>query len=726
MIMSLWLFHPSDRALFEFADAARHGATDRRLSRHLASCQQCRDTVAFRRKLGADATALPGPDVDGHLLERIRSGLSAGPAVILPTEDPRPTATRRRWFAAAAMVVVVAGIGVVWDVSAASGGTETGELRFTPRSIQAGPIIASYRSAGIFGDAQRLVLRARYRTKWGEAYQWASRQRSVATFVRESAGRYRASFTIPDSVVYAAFSVENESGSLVDDNARQLWYLTRSAGDGKPLSEALTQRSNDLMGENMELSMRVVQEQSRIYADSPAVWGSVVGFERFLLGQARADSTLSEHCDRLKKFDSYYRENLSTSAREADAIARYSVQLDEAKCPAASSVGKYWKQRVLDDPNGSEESRERRYFRDATPLFKDPKASLALAEQNWPARGQFGTMLSNNALSFARAAKDGRAALRWADRFVAKSPSLAPQVYGSLVPLSDIRDATLGRLRTTLARLESKQDSLRPLEMSVVEQARLDSAASGLVLASIGKLLLAGGNTRGALDTLHLAANRAWDPALFGDVSKALLAGGDTARALGLMARVVADPSTRPQVSDSLTRIATARMTAEAWRSKVDSARVQLRTALLAEAQSMPMRSNVRLQSMDGRRSDLTALTKGRVAVISFWSRYCPVSLQQFPELTRLAAQLNERGIALVPVMNEKPSPELKRYVDGNRVAAPVYADSWGDATRAFHNFGTPVFFVVDGAGRVRYRYSTLRKVLTQAVAIQEEGAIKR
>jgi thiol-disulfide isomerase/thioredoxin len=140
----------------------------------------------------------------------------------------------------------------------------------------------------------------------------------------------------------------------------------------------------------------------------------------------------------------------------------------------------------------------------------------------------------------------------------------------------------------------------------------------------------------------------------------------------------------------------------------------------------MPVRGKVRLQSLDGRRPDLATITKGRLAVVSFWSRYCPDSLQQFPQLTRLAAQLNERGIALVPVMNENPSPELRQYVDGNRVAAPVYADSWGEATRTFRNFGTPVFVVVDGTGRVRYRYSTLGKVLTQAVAIQKEGAIKR
>lgn len=724
--MNVWFFHPTDQALLAFAAATDSGAVSHRVRTHLARCQRCRDTVAFMRKLAIEAPALPGPTLGEPLIDRIRERLAEGAAVILPVEESRPISPRRRWLAASAVIIVAAGIGVAWDVNAASGSTETGELRFAPSRIQSGPIVARYRSSGLFGDPGRLVLRARYRTRWGEAYQWASRQRSVATLVRERSGHYSARFVIPDSVVYAAFSVENELGTLVDDNAHQLWYLARSAADGRPLFDALTQRSNDLMGENMELSMRVAQEQSRIYPDSPSVWGGVVFHERFLLGQARADSTLAEHCDRLNRFDSYYRENLSTTAHQADAIVQYSVQLDETKCPSASSVGRYWLDRVLNDPNGGDESRLRRYSRDVSPLIKEPKRSLALAEQYWPARGFFGTVLANNALSAARGANDGRAALKWADRYVAKSPSLAPSVYGMLVPLRDIREPTLDRLRATLQRLQTKQDSLRPLELTVAQQARLDSVATGPVLAAIGKLLLAGGKKAGALDTLRLAADRGWNPRLFGEVAQALLAGGDTTGALELMARVVADPSTGPSVADSLARFAADRMDANAWHVAVDSARTRLRTDLLAEAIALPIRGKVRLQTLDGRKTDLATLSRGRVTVVSFWSRYCGPSLQQFPGLSELSRQLNERGIALVPVLNEKPSPALRKYVDGTHVTAPVFADSWGEATRTFHNFGTPVFFVVDATGRIRYRYSTRAKVLTQAVAIRDESGARK
>jgi thiol-disulfide isomerase/thioredoxin len=622
-----------------------------------------------------------------------------------------------------ASLIVVTGGGWIFLVSnAARAGTAAGELEFTPPRIQSASIEVRYRPAGLFPTADRVVLRARYRTEWGEPYQHAARQHTVATLTRDSRGNFRGSLRIPDSVVYAAFSVEDEKGVVVDDNAHKLWYLMRNAPDGRPLLNALEQRSNDLYGENLELSMRVLQEESRVYPDSPAVWGSVAAIERFILGQARADSAEPQHCERLGRFDSYYRERMSVSVHDADAMVKYAVQIDESKCPAASPVDRYWRDRVLNDPSGSVETRVRRYSRDLPPVLSDPARSVALAEKYWPLPGFGGMMLANNGAMAALRDHDGPSALKWVDRSVARSPDVAASLYSRLVPFKDVHQVALDRLRFTLRRLQSRQDSLRPLELSVAQQARLDSAAAGQVLAAIGKALIADGQRQAGSDTLLLATERGWDPRLFRDVAQELRMLGDTLGEIRLLARIVADPSSAAATTDSIARIAATRVAPEAWRAMVDSARALLRTELLADAVSLPIKGRVRLQTLDGHKTDLTRLAQGRVTVVSFWSRTCPASVQQFPMLTALARQLDERGIGLVPVFNEKPSPEMRKYVEGTHVSVPVFSDTWGEATRTLHDFGTPIFFVVDPAGRVRYRYTSLAKVLAQAVVVKEEA----
>lgn len=724
--MTSFAFHPNDRELLTFAKNGDAAAIPPRVRAHLAGCQRCRDLVAFMRKVSADAAALRGPVADNRLLASIHSRVAANDRVLLPVDASPPLQRSRRWVAVASLVLAVAGAWIVLGSNDASAGAANSELEFTPARIQPAPIAVQYRPAGLFASAGSVVLRARYRTEWGEPYQHESRQRTVAVLTRDARGTFHGSLRIPDSVVYAAFSIEDDKGSVIDDNGHQLWYLMRRAPEGRPLLHALEQRSNDLYGENMELAMRVQQEESRVYPDSPAVWGGVAAMERFMLGAARADSAEPQHCARLGTFDSYYRERMSVSAHDADAMVQYSVQIDKSKCPAASPVGRYWQDRVLNDPSGSVESDVRRYSRDMESTMNDPARAVALAEKYWPLPGSGGTMLANNGAMSALRGHDGKSALKWVDRSVARAPELAPSLYSQLVQFPDVHQVALERLRFTLRRLESRQDSLRPLELSVAEQARRDSAAAGHVLAAIGNALIADGQEKAGRDTLILATQRGWDVRLFRDVARQLTTLGDATDELRLLARVAADPSSSAAVTDSITRLAATRVSPEAWRAMADSARTLLRTEMLADAVSLPIKDHVRLQSLDGHKTELAGVTKGRVTVVSFWSRTCGFSVQQFPMLTALARQLDDRGIALVPVFNEKPSPDMRKYVEGAHVSVPVFSDTWGEATRTFHDFGTPIFFVVDQAGRVRYRYSSLDKVLTQAVVVQQEAAAPR
>ncbi len=78
----------------------------------------------------------------------------------------------------------------------------------------------------------------------------------------------------------------------------------------------------------------------------------------------------------------------------------------------------------------------------------------------------------------------------------------------------------------------------------------------------------------------------------------------------------------------------------------------------------------------------------------------------------------------LVAVTAETPSEELRAFIQQDKLDIPMYSDKWGEAGRVFQKFGTPMYFVVDGAGRIRFRYTTLRQVLTESVVVGSAGRV--
>jgi hypothetical protein len=281
-----------------------------------------------------------------------------------------------------------------------------------------------------------------------------------------------------------------------------------------------------------------------------------------------------------------------------------------------------------------------------------------------------------------------------------------------------VRDAALDRLRGVLRRLRTRQDSLRPLERTTAEQAREDSATVRAILATIGDALVAQGKVREGLDSLERATSAGWDPALFRRVARTALKVGDSAVALRLLARVAVDPATSRSEADSLARISERFASRAAWAGAVRDASEAMRTAIMADATVITLDVSPRLQTADGAAQRLGAVLGGRVGVITFWSRFCPPSLQQVALLPTLAHRLDSAGVAVVAITAEAPSPEVRAYVASTKLDIPIYHDTWGEAGRAFQTFGTPQYFIVDDRGRIRFRYTTLEKALTQAVVL--------
>ncbi|MEO8562282.1 MAG: TlpA disulfide reductase family protein [bacterium] len=714
------LLHPSDSALARFAESPESNDASTRLREHLASCQTCRDHIAFLRALPERLAGLGAPEADDTLLERIQGRLARKDRVILPVDAPARSPRRASWLVAAAVLLVVATLWVASSARDLRADATSGELRFAPEQLVSGPIEVTYRDVGLFSGAKRLTLRARFRTKNDESYNSASKQWSVATLARGNGGDFHTTLRVPDSVVYAAFAIESEDGGRVDDNGHKLWYLMTHERDGRPTYDAVWQRANDLMGENIELSMHELQGLARLYGERAEAWGAVAAIERFMLGDAHADSTTAAHCERLVHFESLLRARATLDMAQVSAIRSYAVQLDDRACPQAQEIASSLRAVLAHDTTGAPASLSMRYAERLKAIGTQPAHALALAEEFWPPRVETAPVIYNNGLNFAVAAKDSAAMLRWADRNAAHAPGVASGSYSMLLRQPLVRQAALGRLRETLRRFRTRQDSLRPLEHSVIEQVRLDSATARRILMLIGNALLDDGKVAAGLDTLNLATRGGWEPELYRRVAAATFRIGDTARALPLLARVSVDPATTQAAADSLARVATRFMTPAAWTNAQRDARETMRTTVLEDARLVPIGKSPHLQDSAGHTTNLAELSKKRTTVVVFFSRFCAPSRQELAMLPALAARLEQEGIRLVTITREAPSSELRSFVQQARVALPLYHDTWGEAGRAFQDFGTPEYFIVDPRGRIRFRYTALSKVLTQAVVLKE------
>jgi hypothetical protein len=143
-----------------------------------------------------------------------------------------------------------------------------------------------------------------------------------------------------------------------------------------------------------------------------------------------------------------------------------------------------------------------------------------------------------------------------------------------------------------------------------------------------------------------------------------------------------------------------------------------MRDYFLGDATRMMLPREIALSDTARRRTTLARLTAGRVSVVMFWDRTCPWALEQLPQLPGLAARLRDRGVAFVPVVTDAPSPEEIAFLREHAMGAPVYFDVSAEARRAFGQWSTPEYYVLDERGLVRFKHSALDLVLTQAIVL--------
>jgi peroxiredoxin len=81
--------------------------------------------------------------------------------------------------------------------------------------------------------------------------------------------------------------------------------------------------------------------------------------------------------------------------------------------------------------------------------------------------------------------------------------------------------------------------------------------------------------------------------------------------------------------------------------------------------------------------------------------------------------RLRQQGVAIVTITDERVSDDLQRFLAERKLTFSVYADPWREASRAFSQWGTPSYFVLDADGRVRFEYRELDGVRAEVAALR-------
>jgi thiol-disulfide isomerase/thioredoxin len=703
IVMSFLSCHPP---LDELSDFLAHsgGNADARVAAHLERCQACRDSLRFLR--GVDGatrdTHIPGPSPT--LRARVLASRTAGVRTILPIADAIVPATRKWRLSAAAAVLLAALIGTLATRNAreVEASTTSGTLIFMPAAPRPGqPVSVSYRPSGMLSRQPWLTLRSRLRAPGDESYNDGIPITTVAVLQRNADGDFTGRFVLPDSVVYAVFAVEDSSAGVVDDNTGRDWELLVSDSTGKPRFEALSQRANDMMGRNWEEGFATARQMVALYPTDLRAWNWMHAFDAWL-GRTGVDSVRSIHRSTLAAFDSALTSKPGPSSEEIGELAWYANSVD-------SAVAARWRARLLREAPTNSFSIQWRLMAvlDSLRIRKDTTQALERMDALWkyaPAgrRAQIANYATDIALSTGatdpvklwiarlRQGRDRRSVARRAATQLARTPAF--------------RADGIRSLRAELDSVTRMSPADRALGETLSEQRDRHAATRRQLLATLGQALVAAGNYTEGRAALVEAASVGWNLNVLRAVQRASMAAGDTARALTMAARVAVDPRTPRAFTDSVQLLAHRVLGAAAWRSELDSARAEFVGRMLADARARSLSGEPRVRDMDGRTHSLRELMKGRVTVVAFWSRFCGPAIEDLPRLNAVAARLEREGVRVVSIIDEPAASDaLKTFLREHRVTVPTQLDAWHESSRAFNQWATPSYYVLDSDGRVRF-----------------------
>jgi thiol-disulfide isomerase/thioredoxin len=89
--------------------------------------------------------------------------------------------------------------------------------------------------------------------------------------------------------------------------------------------------------------------------------------------------------------------------------------------------------------------------------------------------------------------------------------------------------------------------------------------------------------------------------------------------------------------------------------------------------EEVPVFPNIAFTSLDGSKQlDLESF-RGRPLLVTFWASWCGPCRQELPELQKLAAELADKGFALVTINTDQSAAVGARFLQKYNIDVPVY-----------------------------------------------------
>lgn len=592
-----------------------------------------------------------------------------------------------------------------------------GELHVSPAQPRAGQTLAvTYRTTHPpLSEHARLHLRARLRGPEHEAYNERLGSRTVAVLERQPDGTWRGHFDLPDEVVHATFAVEDESARHSDTRAGRFWDVLVHGDDGRPLAEALRQRQHDHMGRDALEVLASARDLARLYPDLPDAWTTLRLAEQLAQPGRNMSERRTANLARLHTLDRTLSGHPELDAEVVNGMYQLARSLGE------SGISGRWRERLMHEHPAHLFALQERVIGMYQAHADDPAALLAKLETLWhlAAEPRAHHWLAGAGFNAAAQAGDDAARLTWANRLALANPNMGVYAMISLSQDEATRQAGIDGLEAMIEHWQQAPDQERPLGTTMRQYREQRTLETAQLRAELGHALLASGRTGDGIAQLQQATAVTWNTGNFRALGDALLAANDLEGAAQAFAAVAADPATPDETAQSLQQALG--LASGPWQHAVATARAQMieRTLQQARNEALPAAT---LTERDGSTSQLEELVAGTITVIVNWSAHCGFSVDAMPQIAALAGQLESGGLQLLAITADAPA-EAEPYLHEGGWPLHVLYDSNGEAGRALNSRGTPHYFVLDAAGRLRFQ-SGLEDLPRHTAALQAEQRV--